>query len=131
MSFNTKNLKLHLIGVGLFVLSITLVLLLEYHFNLMKHAYWVYHFLFGVGFTGLVYGCFLSIKIASFATLFWSFANEMIQDHFDRLEVDPTTEYFVQWDHLGADITGWFVTLLIVLMIAKKQFHRHTCKQVL
>lgn len=64
-----------------------------------------------------MYGLFGSYFIASGFTLAWSFGNELVQDHFDRLAVDPSTPYFVQWEHLGGDLLG-FATASVLFYFA-------------
>ena len=120
-----KNMNLKVRGISFFVciMSCSLVGYLEYTFQLSQSAYWIYHIIFGFGFTYFVVSAFDSFKIASFFTLVWSFGNELVQDPLDRLEANPNVEYYVQWDHLGGDILGWLCALaawLIVMRLSSK-----------
>lgn len=86
----------------------------EYRLQLLANAYWVHHYLFGLGFTLGVFSAFGSRVVASVFTLTWSLGNELVCDHYERLAVNPTIEYFVQWDHLLADLGGWLLAMVIL-----------------
>lgn len=108
------DLPLQLVTL-LMALAVTgLVFAGEYQFQLMANAYWVHHYLFGLGFTLYVFSAFGSRVVASVFTLTWSLRNELVYDHYERLADNPAIEYFVQWDHLLADLGGWLLALVIL-----------------
>ncbi len=108
--------KSRLIAFALFVGTCIAVFACEKYFRLSHAAYWVDHAFFGFGFTLFIFAGFGSYRIASVSTFVWSFGNELFQDHFDRLETNPNTPYFVQWDHLGGDMLGFFFATLVFFL---------------
>ena len=100
-------------------LSCALFFILEASFELSTHAYWLYHVLYGFGFTFLFYAAFDHFKVASFFTLAAGMANEFIQDYYDRLRSDPNAVYDVQLSHVVSDFTGWALALGLWLMLNK------------
>jgi hypothetical protein len=114
-----KGKKVRIVSFLVAAATCLLVVILQYKMNVMQNHYWVCHLLFGFGFTYLVVGLFDSFKIASAFTLVWSFGNELIQDHLDKLSVNPNAEYVVNWDHLAADIAGWVIALICWLVVSR------------
>lgn len=112
--------KISITSLLLFVLSCILVVYLEYQFQLSQRAYWVYHGLFGFGFTCVIFAISNSLVVSSFLTLFGSFGNELYQDHIDRLQVTPDIGYYIQWAHLGADLVGWTIAFFICSIITRQ-----------
>lgn len=113
------SLRRRFISLVIFGLSCALFLILEASFGLSAYAYWLYHVLYGFGFTFLFYGAFDNFKAASFFTLAAGAGNEFIQDHYDRLSSDADTVYFVQWDHVFSDWFGLGLALGLWLMLNK------------
>ena len=122
---NKASLRRRFISLVVFGLSCALFFILEASFELSIHAYWLYHVLYGFGFTFLFYGAFDHFKAASFFTLTAGMVNEFIQDPLERLSLDADTAYFVQWDHVMSDFFGWVLALGLFFerMIIKHKEH--------
>ncbi|WP_348701627.1 hypothetical protein [uncultured Marinobacter sp.] len=116
--------RVRLIAVCVFLVAGALVAAGEYFFHWTQTAYWIDHFLFGLGFTMLALSAFGSIRVAAGLTLLWSVGNEFVQDHFDRLARDPQVVYSVDWSHLAGDLFGLVSALAIYKVLVFRAIPR-------
>jgi hypothetical protein len=95
-------------ALGAFVLVCLVVVVLEAKFHVSRHAYWIDHGLFGLGFPFALFAALGSWRLAFGLTAAWSLGNELWEDQLTR------ATFSVDWDHLAADLAGVILAYLLV-----------------
>lgn len=111
------RIKLQLFSLLAFAGCVALFFFLESNYALSGTAYYVYHVLYGLGFTFLFFVAFDSFPAATFFTLGLSFANEFWQDPSDWAALYPDLPYAIQWEHVLSDVGGWLIALCLWLLV--------------
>jgi predicted membrane protein len=107
-----------------FCVCIALYLFVEDRYMFSQNAYYLYHILYGFGFTFFFFAAFDSFKAASIFTIICGLTNEFYIDLKDRLESEVI---YIQWDHVASDLIGWSLAYCVWVML--KKYHPKLIEQ--